>query len=96
MDCKHETFSAAVNVNRLEDVGRFSADVRVWCNDCKKPFRFIGLPTGVDLNGAAVSVDGTEACLAIAPEGEVISMLEGKTTGFTIRKEPADDGQSKE
>ncbi|HKB35360.1 MAG TPA: hypothetical protein VKD72_02835 [Gemmataceae bacterium] len=37
------------------------------CEQCGTPFRFIGLPAGLGLNGAAVSVDGTEARLAIAP-----------------------------
>ena len=82
--CPHMNLSAAVDVARLED--RFSADVRIQCIDCGVPFRFIGLPAGVDLNGAATSVDGTEARLAIAPKGEVVSELEGTPIGFTVRK----------
>lgn len=84
--CSHLNFSASVDVSRLEDVGRFTADVRIRCDDCGCPMRFIGLPAGVDLNGAAVSVDGTEARLAIAPKGEVVSELEGTPVGFTVRK----------
>lgn len=57
MTCKHPDFEAQVNVNRLEDVGRFSADVTIRCALCGVPFRFIGLPGGLDLNGASVSVD---------------------------------------
>jgi hypothetical protein len=88
--CEHHNFTADVTVNRLPakeggPVERYSADVRVKCLDCGLPFRFIGLPAGVDLNGAAVSIDGTEARLAIAPKGQVITPLDG-VTGFTARR----------
>ena len=82
---EHQSFEADVTVNRLEDTGRFQADVRVRCVQCNTPFRFIGLPAGLDLNGAAVSVDGTEGRFAIAPKGEVVSPLEG-VGGFTVRR----------
>ena len=84
-ECPHEIFEASVNVNRLEDVGRFCADITVHCTQCQTPFRFIGLPIGLDLNGASVSVDGTEAHMAIAPKGEVLTPLDGPT-GFTVRR----------
>jgi len=83
--CPHKTFHCEVTVNRLDDTGRFSADVRVICTDCDTPFRFLGLPLGLDLNGACVSFDGTEARLAIAPKGEAVPPLIG-VEGFTIRK----------
>lgn len=87
MACKHENFDASVAVNRLEDCGRLTADVRIKCRDCGVPMRFIGLPAGVDLNGAAVSIEATEARLAIAPQDEVIPKLEGgKPSGFSVRK----------
>lgn len=84
--CQHVNFVADVCVNRLEDSGRFNADVRIMCEHCKLPFRFIGLPTGLDLNGASVSVDGCEGRFAIAPKGEVITPLDG-VGGFTVRRE---------
>lgn len=84
--CKHEAFDCNVMVNRIEDIGRFMADVKVECSQCKTPFRFIGLPAGVDYNGACVSVDGTEGRFAIAPKGAVLSELEGTPIGFTVRK----------
>lgn len=87
MKCDHKTFTAFVTVNRLEDSGRFNADVRIQCVDCKEFFRFLGLPPGVDLNGATVSVDGEEARLAIGPREQVASMLDGDCpVGFTVRK----------
>lgn len=84
--CKHESFVCEVMVNRIEDVGRFHADVRVVCDQCKTPFRFIGLPAGLDYNSPTVSVDATEARMPIAPKGEVLSELEGGPVGFSIRK----------
>jgi hypothetical protein len=89
--CEHENFMADVQVNRIPlreggPIERYMADVRVKCNDCGLPFRFIGLPAGVDLNGASVSVDAEEARLAIAPKGEVRSEIEGGDVGFSIRK----------
>lgn len=92
--CQHENFEATVNVGRIlkdndaDNPYRYSADVRVRCADCGKDFRFIGLPAGLDINGAATSVDGTEGRFAIAPAGEVISQLDddADVTGFTIRR----------
>lgn len=91
MPCEHKDFVASVDINRIEpeegDGGkiRFTVDLRVQCADCELPFRFIGLPSGLDMNGASVSINGEEACLAIAPRGEVISVLEGAAQGFTVR-----------
>lgn len=88
--CKHENFAARVNVNRLEDSGRFSADVTIQCIQCGEPFRFLGLPTGLDLNGAAVSADGTEARLAIGTAETVANILDGNCpVGFTVRRSDA-------
>jgi len=84
-DCKHENFVAAVDVSRLEDVGRFVADVRIKCAQCDVPMRFLGLPLGVDLNSACVSYEGTVAQLGIAPLGETVPPING-VEGFTIRK----------
>jgi hypothetical protein len=83
--CKHMDFTACVDVARLEDSGRFSADVKIQCAACGKPMRFIGLPLGLDLNGAAVSADGTEARLAIHPVGEPIpGFQDEQPAGFRI------------
>lgn len=84
--CKHEIFDCECTVNRIEDTGRFNMDVRVKCIQCGTPFRFIGLPAGLDMNGAATSVDATEGRFAIAPNGEVISELEGGDVGFSVRR----------
>ncbi len=65
--CEHKNFTASVEVNRLEDVQKFAADVHIQCADCQKPFRFLGLPGGLHPEQPTVSVDCTEARLPIAP-----------------------------
>lgn len=82
--CKHPNVNASVVVNRLEDSGRFCADVRIACASCGLPFRFLGLPAGLNLNGAAVSPDGTEARLAIVPASESVHCLDGRPAGFRV------------
>lgn len=84
--CKHFNFKASVRVNRLEDSGRFNADVKIECAECHLPFQFIGLPLGLDLYGAAMSVDGQEARLAIAPVGSIEQPLDNTLiSGFRIK-----------
>lgn len=87
--CLHNNFAADVNVNRIQNqdgvVTRFNADVRIECADCGCEFRFLGLPTGLNMDGAAVDVPGTTARLAVAPKGESLPPLEGPK-GFSIRK----------
>lgn len=82
-DCPHMAFEAEVKVARLEDVGRFMAEIRVRCTGCGTPFQFLGLEPGIDLNGARVSIDGQEAHIAIAPKGTVLSPLD--ILGFNLR-----------
>jgi hypothetical protein len=67
--CEHKNFSAAVAVNRLEDTGRFVADIAIRCLDCGIPFQFMGLEPGLRLDGASVSLDGLEAKIGIHPQG---------------------------
>ena len=90
MICPHMNFMADVDVARITSddgvVYRYSADVKVKCNDCGLPFRFVGLPVGLDFNSPTVNVDATEARLPLAPKGEVLSELEGTPIGFSIRK----------
>lgn len=69
MTCKHMNFNASVAVARLEDTGGFMAEIRIECMDCKKPFQFLGLEPGIDMQGARVSINGLEANIAICPEG---------------------------
>lgn len=66
-DCSHDEFTAQVSVSRLHDIGRFMADVSVWCRDCGLPFSFTGLPLGISLDRATLSIDATELRLPLEP-----------------------------
>lgn len=73
--CQHQNFTANVKVNRLEDektkaVNQYLADVTIQCTQCRVHFQFLGLKPGLNLQGAAVSIDGLEARLAICPNDE--------------------------
>jgi hypothetical protein len=86
-ECEHKEFVCSVAVNRMEDIGRFMADVKVSCKQCSEPFRFVGLQAGMDVDGVTVSPDGLTATLAVAPKDEVLTVLDADTPdGFTIRK----------
>lgn len=89
--CRHvRAHNCKCDVTYLSNskLGVFILDVRVICRDCGMPFRFIGLPAGVDLNGGAtVSPNAEEARLVIAPKGEVIASIDGGcASGLTERK----------
>lgn len=92
MSCQHKEFECFCDVARMPakeggPIERYMVAVRVQCAQCETQFRFIGLPAGCDLNGACVSIDATEARLAIAPKGDVIPALEkGSDVGFSVRR----------
>lgn len=67
--CPHLHFDAHVVVNRMEDTGRFSADLRITCTDCGDPFRFLGLAAGSSPYEPRVSMDALELRAPIEPEG---------------------------
>lgn len=70
MTCEHKNFGVNIGVNRIVSPGRpmqFIAEFSIRCSDCDQPFRFLGLKTGLDMQGARVSADGKGACLAIEP-----------------------------
>lgn len=76
MSCPHLNFHAQVDVSRCqrnetdETIVAFYADVRVFCNECGKPFEFIGIPMGLSPGQPRCSVDGQEARMPIKPVGE--------------------------
>lgn len=74
MQCEHMNFSASVGVARMTGadggITGFMAEIRVQCQECGRPFQFLGLEPGCDTQGARVSVDGLEANIALCPEGE--------------------------
>lgn len=86
MACEHANFAANVNCIRFEDKQGYMAEVTIQCQDCGVPFRFLGLPPGIDFGSPTVSVDALTVHLPIAPQGEVVSFLDGAPQGFSIRK----------
>lgn len=94
--CKHVNFIADVEVNRLtnkdgEEVLNISACIKIHCSDCGVKLKFRGLPMGLDLNGAAVSADGTEARLAVFPANEARPVDSKGPSGFNIFHDPSRD-----
>lgn len=69
MNCEHMNFMSKANIFRLES-GKFMAEIQIECSDCHRPFEFLGLPAGLNLEGAAVEFGGREARLAIKPANE--------------------------
>lgn len=86
MTCKHFNFKANANIARLEDSGRFMCELKIECSDCNKPFQFLGVEPGLNLNGCTVSLDGLELNIAICPEGQRPNPLQG-LQGYTIRNQ---------
>lgn len=70
MMCEHPVFEANVQVNIIEDIKAFAADVHIKCTKCGTQFIFLGLPGGLSINYPTVSLDGTEARMPIAPMEE--------------------------
>lgn len=74
MGCKHEQFSCACKVGRMEDrvgaVGEFMLEVKVACIQCGEPFRMLGLPAGLSFTRPMVSIDGLELRIPIEPQGD--------------------------
>lgn len=84
MACEHHNFSASVRVARVEDVGRFMAEIRIECSDCGVPMQFMGLEPGLNYNGANVSLDGLEANIGIHPRGQRPNPLQ-ELMGYTVK-----------
>lgn len=91
-ECKHEDFSVCANVIKLENTGQWTMDVTVDCMQCGHPFVFLGLPFGVNLNGAATSLDGTEGRFGLCPKGETPKT--GGLSGFTVNRLPPKEGNN--
>lgn len=84
MTCKHTRFDAQVRVARIEDAGRFMAEIWISCLDCGVPMQFMGLEPGLNYDGATVSLDGLEANIGIHPRGLRPNPLQ-KLIGYTVK-----------
>lgn len=72
MVCEHKNFRANVQVGRLSEkddgpITSYSADVKIQCEDCGLPFRFVGLSAGAHFAEPRVSIDGLELRAPIEP-----------------------------
>ena len=72
VQCNHEDFKANVDVNRMEDSGRFIADIRVECTQCGTPFHFVGVNYGLSFSRPALSADGCELHIPLMPGRKVM------------------------
>lgn len=71
-DCKHESFAARVEVNRLGDgpgtpIRTFLAEITVRCSQCDLPFHFVGLDAGLSFTKPTVNFGATTLNAPIAP-----------------------------
>lgn len=82
--CKHLNFHATVRVARIEDIGRFVAEVRIHCIECKAPFQFLGVQPGFNYESPTVSLDGLDGNFPICPQGMQPTPLQG-LQGYTIK-----------
>ncbi len=69
-DCEHKNLMTECRVALLEDTGRRMAEIKIRCLDCGVPFRFMGLPAGLDFDRPTVSIDGVELNAPVEPETE--------------------------
>lgn len=68
--CEHLNFRSDCKIARLEDSGGFMAEIVISCLECFEPFKFLGLPMGLNLQGATTDPTQTELNIAIAPLSE--------------------------
>jgi hypothetical protein len=61
-----------VKMTRMEDSGKFVAEISVSCALCETKFRFLGVPAGISFDRPMVSVDGTELRAPMAPQNEPV------------------------
>lgn len=72
-NCPHLSFKSQVNVFRLTEsdesdiVTGYKAEIEIWCNDCKMPFAFKGLPGGVNPDSPTVCAESLTARMPITP-----------------------------
>lgn len=66
--CPHtKAHIVCASIFALEDTQRFMADIKIYCDDCGMPFRFIGFRCGASTTQPAVSVAGEELRVPIEP-----------------------------
>lgn len=87
--CEHENFGAQVEVNRLtknegDPVEGYSANLTIWCKDCKEKFRFIGVKAGLLPTQPMCSIAEDELHIPIRPASSDPDFGLG-IPGFSVR-----------
>jgi hypothetical protein len=87
MNCQHKDFRAHVVVNRIEDVGRFTADVRINCAECGLPFEFVGVgECGFSYEHPTVDPSAQELRVPVRPKGcEILPGMKGPI-GYKVER----------
>jgi hypothetical protein len=83
--CKHESYTAEVDVHRITDgdggpVRSVVAEVQIRCAFCQLPFRFVGPPTGLAFSHPCVNVPGTKLLAPIEPGERAIDEVPSSLT----------------
>lgn len=82
--CEHRNFHADVRVTRIEDVGRFVAEVNIHCVECGTPFQFLGVEPGFNYEAPTVTLDGLEGNFPICPQRVRPTPFQG-LQGYTVK-----------
>lgn len=83
--CKHMRYDAQVRVARIEDIGRFVAEVTIRCAECDTPVSVPRPATRLQLRRRRrCALDGLEADLPICPRGVQPTPLHG-LMGYTVK-----------
>lgn len=67
--CTHMNFAVKAQIARIEDIGRFVAEIKIACKDCGTPFEFMGIGLGFNYEAPNATIDHLEAHLPICPQG---------------------------
>lgn len=59
-ECAHQEFDARVNIQRIVGTLDAMAEITISCRQCGEPFRFRGVPMGLDFARPMCSIDSLE------------------------------------
>lgn len=82
--CKHNAFTSSLSITKIAhaETQHYLADFRIYCDDCRTAFKFLGLPTGASISVPMRSFDGLELRVPIQPEGDM-SVADTSTEAWT-------------
>lgn len=81
--CTHPNVDAHLNFVRLEDLGRYIAELQLRCTECRVRFRWVGFDIGMSTKEPMTNGDGFELRAPIEPDPHLTSLMAGDPeTGF--------------